>query len=64
MTAPTAEITKRISELSRAEKEAWANLNYIVGCREELERLLSILTESHEDNKTDDEEQAQETSDS
>lgn len=37
-------IKRRIEELAAAEKQAWAHLNYIVGAREECERLMASMS--------------------
>lgn len=36
-------LNKRLSQLNVAEKEMWANLNYTVGMREEVERTIGLL---------------------
>jgi len=36
-------LKERLDQLNRAEKEIWANLNYTVGAREEVEKTLKLL---------------------
>lgn len=47
------ELKKRQEELVKLEKEAWANLNFILGREEELLTLIKMLEEKEETSDTD-----------
>lgn len=42
------ELEKRILELMEFEKKAWANLNFILGAKEEVQILLKKLEEDEQ----------------
>ena len=40
----TQVLLKRLDELNVAEKQAWANLNHIIGMREGVKEALTLIT--------------------
>jgi hypothetical protein len=42
------ELKKRLIELEGLEKQAWANLNFVLGAKEEAQRLLKKMEEDEQ----------------